>query len=286
MKKKVFTALILGLLMLGGAGAAEAGSVFLTGHDADFHAAYYYGNQAGARNIIRSAINFIRDPDYNTMVTRTSRVLFVDSNTPPPSGHIDSVLGMAYSGYIQGYHYDVYDYHNLNAGLNLLGTTYDSIVIASDFGGTLTQAELNILNSRKSDIISFLNAGGGLFAMAESNGGAGLTPDSGWYGFLPFVNASRNISTKEWGNILTPYGISLGLTASDINDNYSHNVFNDTYGLTVVDYDSIGNILSLAGRGQILDVTQGVSPVPVPPAVWLFGSGLLGLIGIRRKIQG
>jgi len=27
----------------------------------------------------------------------------------------------------------------------------------------------------------------------------------------------------------------------------------------------------------------GVSPVPIPPALWLFGSGLLGLIGVARK---
>jgi PEP-CTERM motif len=26
-----------------------------------------------------------------------------------------------------------------------------------------------------------------------------------------------------------------------------------------------------------------LTPVPVPAAVWLFGSGLLGLIGIARK---
>jgi hypothetical protein len=26
-----------------------------------------------------------------------------------------------------------------------------------------------------------------------------------------------------------------------------------------------------------------VNPVPIPAAVWLLGSGLLGLIGIRRR---
>jgi hypothetical protein len=26
-----------------------------------------------------------------------------------------------------------------------------------------------------------------------------------------------------------------------------------------------------------------IRPVPVPPAVWLFGSGLLGLIGVARR---
>lgn len=31
------------------------------------------------------------------------------------------------------------------------------------------------------------------------------------------------------------------------------------------------------------DVVLNASPVPVPAAVWLLGSGLLGLIGIRRK---
>jgi hypothetical protein len=31
------------------------------------------------------------------------------------------------------------------------------------------------------------------------------------------------------------------------------------------------------------DVTFGVSAVPVPAAAWLFGSGLIGLIGIARR---
>jgi len=31
--------------------------------------------------------------------------------------------------------------------------------------------------------------------------------------------------------------------------------------------------------------TASVNPVPVPAAVWLFGSGLLGLFGIRRKFS-
>jgi hypothetical protein len=39
----------------------------------------------------------------------------------------------------------------------------------------------------------------------------------------------------------------------------------------------------LAGEIFIDDVYLGVTAVPVPAAVWLFGSGLLGLIGVARR---
>lgn len=56
-------------------------------------------------------------------------------------------------------------------------------------------------------------------------------------------------------------------------------------GLITSDYSTPGNpnfagqITSLAGQ-----ITG--SPVPVPAALWLFGSGLLGLAGMRKKIRG
>ena len=30
---------------------------------------------------------------------------------------------------------------------------------------------------------------------------------------------------------------------------------------------------------------DNVAPVPVPAAFWLFGSGLIGLIGLRRRLK-
>jgi hypothetical protein len=28
------------------------------------------------------------------------------------------------------------------------------------------------------------------------------------------------------------------------------------------------------------------TPVPLPAAIWLLGAGLIGLVGVRRKLQG
>jgi hypothetical protein len=40
------------------------------------------------------------------------------------------------------------------------------------------------------------------------------------------------------------------------------------------------------GGSRIVDLyAQNVSPVPVPPSIWLLGSSLFGLIGIRRKFR-
>jgi hypothetical protein len=45
---------------------------------------------------------------------------------------------------------------------------------------------------------------------------------------------------------------------------------------------SLGNV-TLTDANGVATVSNAVAPVPVPAAVWLFGSGLLGLIGVGRR---
>jgi hypothetical protein len=260
-------------------GIAFAGSLFLTGHDPDFHATIG-GNATGARNINNVAIGYITDPLFNPFVAGAPKFLFVESKGSIPGGHTQGKSGIAASGYTEGVDFDHHDFTTLDAALDQLGTGYSALVIASDFGGILRQAELDILNSRSADIIAFVNAGGGVYAMAESNGGTGLTPSGGHFGFLPFIVTSLNLDQTETGYTVTPFGQTLGLTDNDVNGNFSHNIFTGTGGLSVVDVDASGRVLSLATRSPI--GPGGV--VPEPGTVTMLGGGLIiaGLLYRRR----
>ena len=57
------------------------------------------------------------------------------------------------------------------------------------------------------------------------------------------------------------------------------------YGVGDIAWNKNGSGESPTGISFVFDLPQEVPAVPIPPAVWLLGSGLIGIVGIRRKIK-
>ncbi len=100
-----------------------------------------------------------------------------------------------------------------------------------------------------------------------------VTPDSVSNTFVTFLSALTSIAT--WtvdGNALTL--VSAGQTQ-----------LMGAYLAAGTHILELGDITSLAGGHYDITVTA-TAATPVPAAVWLFGSGLAGLVASRRKKAG
>ena len=255
--------------------AVHAGSVFLTGHDPEFHSQPGLGNGG---DLLSKGLSFVTGGTFNDGLAST-KFLWVESSIAAPSGHVKGYASLDDVGATLGTDYDIVDAAGF-ATANL--ANYDAIAVASSFGGTLTRAELDALIARKTDIANFINAGGGLFASAECFpcGANLLGSDTGLFGFLPVVVTSIGANPPFTP---TAFGTSLGLTVDDLNDP-THNSFGLVGGLNVVDTDASGNATTLAG---IVRIDGGVItpsiPEPETYAMLLAGIGLIGFVARRRK---
>jgi hypothetical protein len=112
----------------------------------------------------------------------------------------------------------------------------------------------------------------------------GLPPFTSWDGFLTTYGA--NISTSEFAPLeiadqLIP-GIAFSLSSVD-------DFAVDRFELFSSEAED-GKYFSLYQYNILTESTEGgiiytASQVPIPPALLLFGSGLIGLVGLRRKIK-
>ncbi len=273
---RIYAALSLGLvlLMAGLSAPLQAGPIFLAGHDPDFHAQ----SDSNAGNLLSAGINFVVNNSSNPSLP----FLWVESaagdsgsGIPIPPGHRRGELGLNAIGLTRGVDYDWVTGADLPS---VDFSLYSAIAVASDYGGMLTQAELDALNARAGDIASFVNAGGGLLALSQGHVD-GHTTSGGWFDFLP-IDVDSNVLSGVTFQV-TPYGAStFGLTDADVSAP-THSYFLDDYGLNVVSTDSNGRITALAGIVNIGG--GGFTTVPEPGSLALLGAGLLALGGLRFK---
>ena len=86
---------------------------------------------------------------------------------------------------------------------------------------------------------------------------------------------------------IDPSGITNWIDTDAVLEYYGDSAGGNWFDLSETGLDSILYVklddIGGGSSGLRLDGFVGVSAVPIPGAVWLLGSGFLGLIGFRRK---
>jgi hypothetical protein len=235
--------------------------------------------------LLETGLNFATGGTWNGGV---EKFLWVESNNPVSAGHLfgqNALTGAL--GLTTGLNFDHVDAAGL-ASVNF--SDYSAVALASSYGGMLTQAEIDALITRESDLQTFINNGGGLFASSECGSGfvncdaSNITNNASLFGFLPVtatsVNTNPPFTITAFG---TTIGTPFGLDSADLQD-ATHNSFAPIKGLTPVDLDNSGNPTTLAGNVTVSG--GGFNQVPEPATLTLLGTGMVGLIGLRRRKRG
>jgi hypothetical protein len=121
--------------------------------------------------------------------------------------------------------------------------------------------------------------------------GGGIVPDGVWVkladptapitdaNILEVLDADDGEANTVWhNNSFSGYPFLLRADGIRILEAMDFSLYNDLSGVPSFAFDADGNLINLAG-----EIVQDLSTIPVPAAVWLFGSGLLGLIGFARR---
>ena len=128
-----------------------------------------------------------------------------------------------------------------------------------------------------------------------------------------YLGHQESGSSWKYVQLFNQYGPGVDLTAVTFDDEaatyidsamppYGPGTFKpgstlDTYGdsnlLSFFDGDSIAGIWSLyiwdnytGDVGTLQGFSIAVTPVPIPGAIWLLGSGIIGLVGFSRRFRG
>lgn len=160
---------------------------------------------------------------------------------------------------------------NVSSAINITGDANDAFILRWDenvaMGGYQGQVKfqsgggINPLGGLTP--INFVNVAGDINA---SGGGSNL---SGLQTYLDQIDAFSG-ETVDGGGFFTGYWLTTGDPDSGETAPFSNAIF-------------VGGWYSSTTKFSMTSGTSGVHVIPVPAALWLFGSGLLGLVGIARR---
>jgi len=165
--------------------------------------------------------------------------------------------------------------------------------VVASYNGTLDLASTAFKEADRVASLSLLGSGNQPGAL-QFYSTEGAVDDYNLLGFTSAPNTNVLTGTASGGNIFGDY-LLIDFIAPDsygqiwVNDGYQSGAnISGSNTFIGTDFTSLGlNSGSYTwtwANGSASDsLIVNVGPVPVPPALWLFGSGLLGLVGMARR---
>ena len=147
-----------------------------------------------------------------------------------------------------------------------------SSIMLVDSGDADTTVTVNITDMGSSDSLFFRTDGGGWNLVSFANSSAILNPFPG--GTLMDFGVDINGGGMGSGDLFSYNGADASLLYDNALEDYYKIVTISWTGLSPFKID----VLSAAGPN-----VDGFKPVPIPSALWLIGSGLIALVGIRSR---
>jgi hypothetical protein len=173
-------------------------------------------------------------------------------------------------------------------GSAVTGTTNAQIKTQGNILVVTTGTDSSVLSSSEGGLVN-ATTGVGPKMGADINTLNGSCPGSCTNYTTGGVTVSGS-STGVFGTTNSTYDASSNLYAEGVDQLFAINSSSTLYGLTGNGASAtageafgykLGNVSF--SSGDVLTFTGNSAAVPIPAAVWLFGSGLLGLLGIGRR---
>ncbi|WP_057832887.1 PEP-CTERM sorting domain-containing protein [Colwellia sp. TT2012] len=249
------------------ASSANAGAIFITGHDSDEHGNSLY---------MSAGLDYLAFGQSSLSTNARSQYTVAYINYGNNYNNVESLLDS--SGWDSSFfNVSSSGWESLVFGLDTLGNNlFDMIMVGA---GNASNLRTQLVNN-KANFTTYFNNDGGIYVNTDENYG------QSWYDFIPsFGSTSNNTISTNGAFSATTAGNLIGLTEPVVDAHITHSYYTDvdTQKFTVFEtYNVTGDAVAFGLREASITDGDFSTSVPEPSTIAIFALGLMGL-GLRRK---